>query len=171
MGNRGVKAFAVSATALSAVAAVGLILDTAGGGKQVGALASAIALGAIPSILGLWLVRKQTLREFRKKTKIDMQQGRAMVRTPRDHDLLNTQVLPSFSDAGVDQTQDFFVDLISSLDLSLEEKEKQMAFINEVAENPDLPREDKIERIVLHFTSEALEREDPGTSPGLASPG
>ena len=140
-----------------------------GGSQVLLALVSTSALGLIPTLIGLWLLSARTLRGFREKAERDaagMEASRALLISAGDREVLTTQVIPAFLDAGVRRTRSFFLDLIPSLDLSPEGIEAEEKFVNATAEDPELHRHEKIERLVFHFAGDGPSGEPPRAPTG-----
>jgi hypothetical protein len=156
MQDRAIKLFSIFATALSMLAALVVLFDVVGGSQVVWAAVSASALGLIPSLIGIWLLRSLTLERVKEKARVNIEEGNVhpILVSVRDRAMFSTQVIPAFLDAGVQRTRAFFLDLIPTLDLSPEEEEAEERFVIATAEDSGLARQEKIERLVLHFTGE-----------------
>lgn len=117
-------------------------------------LSVVVATGAALVLLG-W----RTRRVFRITTtnlEHDQASSAELRSVIADHAFLHRELIPAFSDRGMEGTRRYFLDLVDRMDLSAKEHDSEARFVNEIAGCSDLATRTKIERLVDHFAEREL---------------
>jgi len=162
------KTFAVIATAVSVVASLRLVADFLGPSSAVLAGVGTAGLVAIASGAGLWLVGQRfidryahfiELRQEYFESRGKRQKSEAVQSFQMDLDVFNTEVVPSFRDAGVERTKARMLELIDHLNLTPRDADAEREFVNRTAADESLSRGERVELIVRGVAKTADELE------------
>jgi hypothetical protein len=136
------------AAAGSVVAAVAITFQGLGHSRAVLAVTVAGLLGAVASLVGTQLIAKRSIDAYQKEAETSRRAGMSSTADP---EFLNTQVIPALMDQGLDRARDFFISLITDLDLPKEERERQLDFIKATYDDDGLSKREKIERLARRY--------------------
>ncbi|HET9592933.1 MAG TPA: hypothetical protein VFP17_08455 [Solirubrobacterales bacterium] len=164
------KSFAVGATVVSVLASLRLVADFLGPSSAVLAGVGTAAFAVIASGAGLWLVGQKFIDRYSHflEYRAERQKIGAMQSSQIDLHLFNTEVVPSFRDAGVERTKVRMLKLIDRLNLSPRDADAEREFVNRTAADESLSRSQRVELIVRGVARTAGERE---RSAGREPPG
>jgi hypothetical protein len=138
---------------------VGTILSIAGPSKTVLVAVGVGVLAVVPGLLGIWLVDRGVRGRYEARIKeahaaehVAPIVGRLTSISDKEADsAIRVQVVPAFSEIGVDRTRQAFRKLISDLDLPESEQQTLRTFLDKTAEDSQLGDQQKIEQMVFRF--------------------
>lgn len=149
--------------AVSILLGIVTILGTLGISQTVWVTAAVGAFAVIP-VAGLWLVDRGVRDRYVTQIKEEPTSGRELPHASRPNSeteettsSIRVQVVPAFSEIGLDRTHQAFLKLISELNLSDEKKQNLTDFVERTATDAGLDDQEKIERIIFRFAPSATQ--------------